>query len=38
MDPECVTRKINSRILELLLRQFCRLIFPPSQKSYYALV
>ena len=38
MDPEYVTGKINSRILELLLRQFCRLIFPPSQKSYYALV
>ena len=33
MDPEYVTGKINSRILELLLRQFCRLIFAPSRKS-----
>ena len=33
MDPEYVTGQINSRILELLLRQFCRLIFAPSQKS-----
>ena len=33
MDPEYVTRQINSRILELLLRQFCCLIFAPSQKS-----
>ena len=33
MDPEYVTGEINSRILELLLRQFCRLIFAPSQKS-----
>ena len=31
--PEYVTRQINSRILELFLRQFCRLIFAPSQKS-----
>ena len=27
MDPEYVTKQINSRILELLLRQFCCLIF-----------
>ena len=33
MDPEYVTGQINSRILELLLRQFCCLIFAPSQKS-----
>ena len=33
MDPEYVTGQINSRILELLLRQFCRLIFAPSRKS-----
>ena len=33
MDPEYVTEQSNSRILELLLRQFCRLIFAPSQKS-----
>ena len=33
MDPEYVTGQINSRILELLLRQFCRLIFAPSQQS-----
>ena len=33
MDPEYVTGKINSRILELLLRRFCRLIFAPSRKS-----
>ena len=33
MDPEYVTGEINSRILELLLRQFCCLIFAPSQKS-----
>ena len=33
MDPEYVTWQINSRILELLLRQFCCLIFAPSQKS-----
>ena len=33
MDPEYVTGQINSRILELLLRQFCRLNFAPSQKS-----
>ena len=30
MDPEYVTGQINSRILELLLRRFCRLIFKPS--------
>ena len=34
MDPEYVTGLINSRILELLLRQFCCSIFAPSQKSY----
>ena len=33
MDPEYVTGQINSCILELLLRQFCCLIFAPSQKS-----
>ena len=33
MDPEYVTGQINSRILELLLRRFCRLIFAPSRKS-----
>ena len=33
MDPEYVTEHINSRILELLLRRFCCLIFAPSQKS-----
>ena len=33
MDPEYVTGQINSHILELLLRQFCCLIFAPSQKS-----
>ena len=33
MDPEYVTGQINSRILELLLRQFCCLIFEPSRKS-----
>ena len=33
MDPEYVTGKINSRILELLLRRFCCLIFAPSEKS-----
>ena len=31
MDLEYVTGKINSHILELLLRQFCCLIFAPSQ-------
>ena len=34
MDPEYVTGQINSRILELLLRRSCPLIFAPSQKSY----
>ena len=33
MDPEHVTGQINSRILELLLRQFCHTIFAPSRKS-----
>ena len=28
MDPDYVTGLINSRILELLLRRFCCLIFP----------
>ena len=32
MDPPYVTGKINSRILELFLRLFCRLIFAPSRK------
>ena len=31
MGPEYVTRQIRSRILELLLRQFCRLIFAVSK-------
>ena len=33
MDAEYVTGQINSRILELLLSQFCCLIVAPSQKS-----
>ena len=33
MEPEYVTGKINSRILEFFLRRFCRLIFSPSRKS-----
>ena len=33
MDPEYVTGQSNSRILELVLRQFCCLIFAPSEKS-----
>ena len=33
MDPEYVTGQINSPILELLLRQFCRTIYAPSRKS-----
>ena len=33
MDPEYVTGKINSRILDLLLRRFCYMIFVPSWKS-----
>ena len=33
MDPEYVTEKINSRILDLLLRRFCYMIFVPSRKS-----
>ena len=33
MDPEYVTGQIKCRILELLLRRFCCLIFVPSQKS-----
>ena len=33
MDPEYVTGQIKSRILELLLRRFCCLIFAQSQKS-----
>ena len=32
MDPESVTGQINSRILELLLRRFCCLIFALSRK------
>ena len=31
MDSEYVTGQINSRILELLLRRFCGLVFAPSQ-------
>ena len=34
MDPEYVNGLINSRILELLLRRFCCLIFPPSQNMF----
>ena len=33
MDPEYVTGQVNSCILELLLRQSCRLIHAPSRKS-----
>ena len=33
MDPEYVAEQIDSRILELLLKRFCRLIFAPSRKS-----
>ena len=33
MDPKYVTGQINIPILELRLRQFCRLIFTPSRKS-----
>ena len=34
MGPEyVVTGQINCRVLELLLRQFCRLIFATSRKS-----
>ena len=33
MDPEYVTGQINSRVLQLLLRQFYRMIFAPSRKS-----
>ena len=32
MNPEHVTGQINSCILELLLRCFCRLILAPSRK------
>ena len=32
MDPEYVTWQINSPIPELLLRQFCPLIFAPYGK------
>ena len=38
MDPEYVTGEIISRILKVLLRRFCRLIFAPSRKSQYALI
>ena len=31
MDPEYATGKTNSRILELVLRRFCRLMFAPYQ-------
>ena len=33
MNPEYVTGQIISRILELLLRLFCRLFFASSRKS-----
>ena len=33
MDAKYVTGQINSCILELLLRRFCRLVFALSQKS-----
>ena len=33
MNPKYVTVQIYSRIAELLLRQFCRLIFALSRKS-----
>ena len=33
MDAEYVTGQINHRILELLLRQFCYLVFALTQKS-----
>ena len=33
MDPEYVTGQINSRVLQLLLRQFYGLIFATSRKS-----
>ena len=33
MGPEYVTEQINSCIVELLLRQFCPLIFALSRKS-----
>ena len=33
MEPEYVIGQINSRILELLLRRFCGLMFVASQKS-----
>ena len=32
MDPEYLTGKTRSRILELLLKRFCRLIFASSRK------
>ena len=38
MGPEYVTGQINSRILELILRWFCRLIFIPCWKSYHVVV
>ena len=33
MDPEYVTGRINSSVLELLLGQFYRFIFAPFRKS-----
>ena len=33
IDPEYVTGQINHRILELLLRQLCYLVFALTQKS-----
>ena len=34
MDPEYETGEINNHILELYLRQFCCLIFAPSDKAF----
>ena len=34
MDPEYETGEINDHILELYLRQFCCLIFAPSDKAF----
>ena len=34
MDPEYETGEINNHILELHLRQFCCLIFAPSDKAF----
>ena len=37
MGPEYVTRKINSRILQLLLRRFYRLIFATRLENLHML-